>query len=119
MKEINYTIPEYAFDELCNMLECIEDMALDYWKKTRRNMMLHSCDVRAAMHYIKERAASAREYICDQVADQVQYTLSDETIRMLEEAEKNNDFVYAAPNDDGTWTILDPSVWNKKADEEE
>ena len=119
MNEIAYKLPEWAFDEVIEMIERIETKAENLKKMCKKRSHFHVCEIRAHAFDFCDMAKNIREYLEDQIADQVQYTLSDEAIRMLEEAEANNDFVYVTPNEDGTYTIFDPSAWTGKADEEE
>lgn len=78
MSEIIYTLPESTIDEILRMIEDIEYFAEKYRKKYRDNRIAHSCEVRAFISYIRNRAASTREYISDEIADQVQASITSE-----------------------------------------
>lgn len=71
-----YTITEAAIDEICTMLERIETKADMLKKMCRKRSHFHACEIRAHAFDFCDMAKNIREYVCDQIADQVQYTLT-------------------------------------------
>ena len=121
MSEATYTITESAFDELIELLEKIEIKADNLKKMCRKRSHFHVCEIRSHAYDFENMAINAREFMCDQIAEQVQYTLSDEALRMWQEAKKNNDIIYISKETtaDGTFTIIDTTEWEKMNKEPE
>lgn len=108
-----YVITEAAIDEISTMIERIEQKADHIKKMCRRRSHFHACEIRAHVFDFGDMAKNIREYIADQIADQVQYTLSERGLAMYERAKENNDFVYVQPYGNGEYTILTAEEWEE------
>lgn len=76
MSDISYKLPEWAFDEVIELLERIEAKAENLKKMCRKRSHFHVCEIRSHAFDFCNMAKNIREYLCDQIADQVQYTLT-------------------------------------------
>ena len=103
-----YAITEAAIEEVLELLEKIEAKADLLIKKCRKRSHFHVCEIRAQAFDFRASAQNIREYICDQIADQVQYTLTDSAMELMQRTRENNEYVYVKPNGNGTYTVIDP-----------
>lgn len=112
-----YIITESALDEIMEIIEKIEQRAEQLQKMCRKRSHFHTCEIRAHAFDFRDMARNAREYIADQLADQIQYTLSERGIAMYERAKQNNDFVYVQPHGNGEYTVLTAEEWENREKE--